>query len=496
MTTRQAFVIPEGMIRNDIFIPKYYDPELEEDLTALSETHMLPSVGELMASGDLEMKQGNYIGKMHYGTGLIPYIRTSDLANFELRGSPKHGISDAVAAIFKQKQSIKADDVLLVHEGTYLIGTACLITRYDTEILYQHHVARLRVLPGAAGLSGPLLMCALISKVVQRQIRNRQFTADVIDSIVGRLLEVRLPVPKDENRRAALDAEARTIFEQRAEARLQLAVLSRQLDDALVRGQIPDLLRAVTEASQQVEVQGLVNFLGGTYPAESFVVREGDLRGDVLLPRYYDPAVEARLAEFELHNDLVTVGELVKDGVLELQTGDEVGKLAYGTGVVPFVRTSDLGNWELKQDPKQRVSEAVYERYAKKQGVRAYDILLVRDGTYLVGSSGMVMPADVPLLISGGLYRMRVLKPEILDPFFLLALINSQIAGRQMRNKRFTRDVIDTLGRRIEEVVLPVPKDASARSTVAATMRDLVTRRADLRVRAVMLGDQLTTAQA
>lgn len=485
-------MIREGQVKNDIFIPKYYDPELEGDLAMLASTHHLPSIGALLGSGEIAMRQGNYIGKMHYGTGLIPYIRTSDLANYELRGSPKHGISDPVAAVFRQKQSIEPDDVLLVHEGTYLIGTACLITRYDTQILYQHHVARLRVNSGPYGLSGPLLMSGLISKIVQRQIRNRQFTADVIDSIVGRLLEVRLPIPKDEQRRATLDREAREVFEARAEARLRLAVLSRQLDEALVQGDLPTLMRAVQEAPDQVEAQGLVNFLGGSYPAESFVVREGDIQGDVMLPRYYDPTAESRLRGFAAHNDLVSIGQLVNDGVLELQTGDEVGKLAYGTGNIPFVRTSDLANWELKQDPKQRVSEAVYAQYAKKQGVLPYDILLVRDGTYLVGSSGMVMPADVPLLISGGLYRLRVLKPEVLDPFLLLALINTQIAGRQMRNKRFTRDVIDTLGRRLEEVVLPIPKDDLASKAVAETMRELVTQRADLRVRAAQLGEELS----
>ena len=39
--------------------------------------------------------------------------------------------------------------------------------------------------------------------------------------------------------------------------------------------------------------------------------------------------------------------------ILSADTGVEIGKMAYGTGDIPFVRTSDLAQWEIKRDPKQ-----------------------------------------------------------------------------------------------------------------------------------------------
>lgn len=51
--------------------------------------------------------------------------------------------------------------------------------------------------------------------------------------------------------------------------------------------------------------------------------------------------------------------------------------MAYGTGTIPFVRTSDFANWEIKHDPKQGVSEQIYNAYATKEDVQAEDILLV-----------------------------------------------------------------------------------------------------------------------
>ena len=190
---------------------------------------------------------------------------------------------------------------------------------------------------------------------------------------------------------------------------------------------------------------------------------------------------------------LVTVKELVEDGTMSLETGDEVGKLAYGSGDIPFVRTSDLATWELKLDPKQRVSRAVFDSLAAKQSARSEDLLVVRDGTYLVGTAAMVSEADMPLLFSGGIYRVRVERPEILDPYLLLALLWSDIVRQQIRAKRFTRDVIDTLGRRFEEIVLPLPK-GKLRDEVGAVARELVRRRIELRDSAGRLGTEVETA--
>jgi hypothetical protein len=79
-------------------------------------------------------------------------------------------------------------------------------------------------------------------------------------------------------------------------------------------------------------------------------------------------------------------------------TGIEVGKMAHGTGPIPFIRTSDLSNWELKADPKHGVGEELYkalkDQHPDRFDVQAGDILLVKDGTYLVGTSAVLSDLD------------------------------------------------------------------------------------------------------
>jgi type I restriction enzyme M protein len=213
--------------------------------------------------------------------------------------------------------------------------------------------------------------------------------------------------------------------------------------------------------------------------------RLSELSGNILIPKYYDPEVTVTLEALRATHDLPTIGALVEQDVISVITGDEIGKLSYGTGVIPFIRTSDISNWELKIDPKHGVSPEIYARYQKRQDVRAGDILMVRDGTYLIGANCMLTEADTRILFQSHLYKLRVLKPDVLSPYLLLAALNSPLARRQVWAKRFTQDIIDTLGGRVMELVLPLPKDAALRQRITDETRAIVEGRAALRQKAL-----------
>jgi len=133
----------------------------------------------------------------------------------------------------------------------------------------------------------------------------------------------------------------------------------------------------------------------------------GAIRGGVFLPKYYSPEITARLAQLRKTHDLVLLGDLLAKKHIQVATGDEIGKMAYGTGTIPFVRTSDISNGELKTDAKQGVSEDIYAEYAPSQDVQAGDILFVRDGTYLIGQVALVTESDLPLLYQSHLLKFR-----------------------------------------------------------------------------------------
>jgi len=215
-----------------------------------------------------------------------------------------------------------------------------------------------------------------------------------------------------------------------------------------------------------------------------FILNSEQIENRILVPKYYNPEIESTLRELKKTHILMKVGDLVAEGKISVATGIEIGKMAYGTGSIPFIRTSDISNWEIKADFKHGVSREIYEEYRSRIDVKAGDILVVRDGTYLIGTTAMVTKSDVPMLFQSHIYRIRTLTPKEIDPWLLFACLNAQIVRRQIKAKQFTQDIIDTLGKRLFEIVLPIPKDAKLQKKIAEETRRVIEGRVRLRNRA------------
>lgn len=212
-----------------------------------------------------------------------------------------------------------------------------------------------------------------------------------------------------------------------------------------------------------------------------FWIPQDEIEALSLSPRRYNPQLKEQLARLSETHAIRSIGELVEAGVLELKTGDEVGKLAYGNGDVPFVRTSEISNWEIKYNPKHLVDEDVYESLKAKQDVQVNDILMVKDGTYLIGTCGLVTARDTRIVYQSHLYKIRVIDREVLSPHFLLAALSSGILQAQIQAKRVTHDIIDSLGSRVNELLLPIPMDWNVQRHISATVERAMSMRMEAR---------------
>lgn len=478
-TTNPSFVLNSDAIAKDILIPRYYDPRVAERLAELDATHELVTLRELVEQRHIHHSHGDYVPKIYYGTGPFPYVRTSDIANWEIKASPKHGVPESIFAEYQSEQAVSPRDIFFVHEGTYLIGAVAMVTPFDGPMLYQHHIAKFSVADTSP--VGPyFLLCALESPEVHAQVRAKQFSADIIDSVVGRLDEVIIPIPKDQVRLASIEKSAELAILGRAELRERLGYVAEHVD-LWLRGDSTGTLSEILVWEPSLGGKRSPALLGGRVGFRASSLPSREIRNDVLLPRYYDNLVRELAQRYTAKCDIFTIGDLRARGALTWQTGDEIGRLNYGTGDIPFTRTSDFGSWELKREAKQGVSEDVYSIWAESQDVTAGDILFVRDGTYLVGSSVLVHELDLPLLYCGGIIKIRAVDSEMLPPGLLFLLLNTPFARRQIKNKQFTRDVIDTLGQRLDEIVVPLPRDMTVRHTIAASVTGMLAVRSKLR---------------
>lgn len=457
-----GFIVKNSEIKSNIYISKYYNPETCALLKKLESTHKLISLGELISNNYIKVSTGDEIGKMAYGTGDIPFIRTSDIINWELKTDPKQGVSEEIYNKYSKKQDVKPNDIFFVRDGTYLIGSSCIIPDSIPNILYQSHILKFRVSHNSP-ISAPLFLALLSTPIVQRQIRERQFTADIIDTIGNRFTELILPVPKDSKMCIKIEEKVISLTKNRDALREKLMQIP-----LWYQGIIPGISQEYKKQENNIELMG----------NPGFKIKCSEIRSNIFVPRYYNPIIDDELSKLSQTHDLISIGDLDKQGLLEMSTGIEVGKMAYGTGPIPFFRTSDISNWELKIDPKQSVSEALYKKLKDRQDVKANDIFVVRDGTYLVGSSCIITQYDGPLLYCAGIYKIRA---KGLSPYLLLAALNCPIVKQQMRAKQFTRDIIDTLGKRILEIILPLPKDEEERKKISKITKETICERVRLR---------------
>lgn len=211
-----------------------------------------------------------------------------------------------------------------------------------------------------------------------------------------------------------------------------------------------------------------------------FLVPHKKIKDNIYIPEYYDPDVFNTIDDLRRGRKyrLVSIGSLISDGVLQVKRGNEIGSQFYETGDVPFVRTSDIVNWEIKFDPVKSVSAEVYDRYRVIQDVRENDILLVSDGTFLIGRTALVTKSDLRIIIQSHIKKIRVLDNTVnINPFYLLYLLNTNLVQEQIKSKIFTQATISTLGNRIEELILPVSQDGDEVEELTRKARWIIRQR-------------------
>jgi type I restriction enzyme M protein len=75
---------------------------------------------------------------------------------------------------------------------------------------------------------------------------------------------------------------------------------------------------------------------------------------------------------------------------------------------------------------------------------------------------------------------IRVLKSDVINPFLLIYLLNTKLVQEQIKHKTFIQSTIATLGNRLKEVVLPIPKDPLIRREISNKMKNLLIGRAQM----------------
>ena len=196
------------------------------------------------------------------------------------------------------------------------------------------------------------------------------------------------------------------------------------------------------------------NFIKTKKTEFGYSVPQNNLKSFILSPRYNSKfkAQSKKFTTIKKDFELISIKELIEDKKIEIRTGDEVGKKYYGTGDIPFIRTSDITDGKIKLETKHKISEDKYFELKKKQDLKENDILFVKDGTYLVGNSGLIREHNLKSVYQSHIYKIRVLDVNFFSSYYFIYSLSSEFVNSQIKQKMFSMDIIDSIGSRINEV--------------------------------------------
>lgn len=201
-----------------------------------------------------------------------------------------------------------------------------------------------------------------------------------------------------------------------------------------------------------------------------------------LCPRYYDktPLNELKAEAERLGSDLISIREMVEKGYLRIRKGHEVGADAYGTGDVPFIRTSDISNYEISIDPTRSISEEICGKFRELQQLAPNDILMVSDGRYRIGKTAILNEYNYTCIVQSHIKIMTVTPKSPIDAIEFLYLLNLPMIQHQIRNLVFIQSTLGSLGSRLNEIMLPLPAKNEQWSKTISEFRQLIKGRAEL----------------
>jgi type I restriction enzyme M protein len=221
-----------------------------------------------------------------------------------------------------------------------------------------------------------------------------------------------------------------------------------------------------------------------------FKINYSQIKNNIFIPVYYT-RVEKTLKKFAGNREikLQSIKDLIEKKIIYtnkggyLPRGDEIGSHFYGLGDIPFIRTSEINDWEINLDSYKKTSEEVYNQYKEKQNIEVGDILLVKDGgPNLIGKTAYITELDKKIIIQSHIFQIKTLKNnEYVDPFLLLFLLNLEIVQKQIQAITFIQGTIATIGNRIMEILLPIPSDIEKRKKISNYIKSIIKQKEEIR---------------
>ena len=193
-----------------------------------------------------------------------------------------------------------------------------------------------------------------------------------------------------------------------------------------------------------------------------FSVHLSEFDPDILVPRYY--RAMRNLPDMPEGRVPISLKQLLDKKIIEAWDGHgSPPAIEKGMGDIPYIRVSDIVNWEMYRNPVSGIPENVYlKKLGRKQTPKEGDIIFVRRGSYRIGTVAMASSRDERVLLTTELLTLRVSNKDNkygITPYYLLALLSSKAVQDQLYYYVFIDTTLPNIYDRWKNLILPIHTD-------------------------------------
>lgn len=331
------------------------------------------------------------------------FIKSADVKRYNLNFST---ISFVSSETHKSRLKFKVipKDVLLSNTGKYL-GFACIVPQTITESSTNQNIIRIRFKDKNPSRFNPYFLLAFL---------NSQFGQIQIESLLTLTGQKYLNMEKFRNYK--IPKIDKDIVEK----------VSLKIQNA-EKNEIKAL--SLLKESQNIFYQKLNIDFSKIIKENFYSVNISDFsESDLWSPNYSYPIYVNTLKSIQKKWKTVPLGEIAT-----VKRGNEVGSDSYDLYLgkkekdIPFIRTTDLVNYEADQFPDFFIPQEVYQEL--KQDIKAGDVLFTKDGK--IGMTAMITKND-KVIICSGISRLRLkndAKKYSLTPEYLFLILSLKETG-------------------------------------------------------------------
>ncbi len=137
------------------------------------------------------------------------------------------------------------------------------------------------------------------------------------------------------------------------------------------------------------------------------------------------------------------------------------------------MKVSDIRGLRINTNPTNLVSESVAHRFWRgdKSGLQAWDLITPNRASSNIGEFAILLPGEEQVVLTKEVFVVRVLKPDLVDPFYLLWALSLKAVRDQWRRITLMQTNREDCGQRYREIILPRPRSKLWARTTAAAFR-------------------------